>query len=174
MVEGGRRARLRRLWQTEPYLQGQVEVVERIRCREPRPEDRGAAAADLWPVSRIMHDLAGNVAEEVAAAVLDCQEPGYLADFIAQNTALRYEDKQADSGRAALRWCGCGSCNGFLARERDVLGYEREMEGKVRDELAQQQKEHDPAGPRSGSSAKRAGRRTRTTRSKNTVRSWRN
>ena len=31
--------------------------------------------------------------------------------------------------------------NGFLARERDVLGYERQMEGKVRDELAQQQKE---------------------------------
>ena len=28
MVEGGRRARLRRLWQTEPYLQGHVEVVE--------------------------------------------------------------------------------------------------------------------------------------------------
>ena len=31
--------------------------------------------------------------------------------------------------------------NGFLARERDVLSYERQMEGKVRDELAQQQKE---------------------------------
>ena len=40
MVEGGRRARLRRLWQTEPYLQG----------REPRPENRGPAAADLGPV----------------------------------------------------------------------------------------------------------------------------
>ena len=28
MVEGGRRACLRRLWQTEPYLQGHVELVE--------------------------------------------------------------------------------------------------------------------------------------------------
>ena len=86
-----------------------------------------------------MH-LAGNVAEEVTAAVLDCQEPGYLADFIAQNTALRYDDKQAIleelSPLVRLR-----KLNGFLARERDVLGYERQMEGKVRDELAQQQKE---------------------------------
>ena len=78
--------------------------------------------------------------EEVTAAVLDCQEPGYLADFIAQNTALRYDDKQAIleelSPLVRLR-----KLNGFLARERDVLGYERQMEGKVRDELAQQQKE---------------------------------
>ena len=28
MVEGGRRARLKRLWQLEPYLQGHVELVE--------------------------------------------------------------------------------------------------------------------------------------------------
>ena len=28
MVEGGRRARLKRLWQLEPYLQGQVETAE--------------------------------------------------------------------------------------------------------------------------------------------------
>ena len=72
--------------------------------------------------------------------MLDCQEPGYLADFIAQNTALRYDDKQAIleelSPLVRLR-----KLNGFLARERDVLGYERQMEGKVRDELAQQQKE---------------------------------
>ena len=84
--------------------------------------------------------LAGNVAEEVTATVLDSQDPGFLADFIAQNTALRYDDKQAIleelSPLVRLR-----KLNGFLARERDVLSYERQMEGKVRDELAQQQKE---------------------------------
>ena len=93
-----------------------------------------------WGLFQDYAHLAGNVAEEVTAAVLDCQEPGYLADFIAQNTALRYDDKQAIleelSPLVRLR-----KLNGFLARERDVLGYERQMEGKVRDELAQQQKE---------------------------------
>ena len=49
MVEGGRRARLRRLWQTEPYLQGHVEVVEES-AAVSRPENRGPAAADLGPV----------------------------------------------------------------------------------------------------------------------------
>ena len=139
MVEGGRRARLRRLWQTEPYLQGHVEVVEESAAVSHGPKTE-ALLRQTWGLFQDYAHLAGNVAEEVTAAVLDCQEPGYLADFIAQNTALRYDDKQAIleelSPLVRLR-----KLNGFLARERDVLGYERQMEGKVRDELAQKQKE---------------------------------
>ncbi len=139
MVEGGRRARLRRLWQAEPYLQGQIEPVE-----EGAPVSHGAKTEALlrqtWSLFHDYARLAGNVAEEVTAMVMDSQDPGFLADFIAQNTALRYEDKQAIleelSPLVRLR-----KLNGFLARERDVLGYERQMEGKVRDELAQQQRE---------------------------------
>ena len=138
-MEGGRRARLRRLWQTEPYLQGHVEVVEESAAVSHGPKTE-ALLRQTWGLFQDYAHLAGNVAEEVTAAVLDCQEPGYLADFIAQNTALRYDDKQAIleelSPLVRLR-----KLNGFLARERDVLGYERQMEGKVRDELAQQQKE---------------------------------
>ena len=139
MVEGGRRARLKRLWQLEPYLQGQVETAE-----EPEPVNHGpkteALLRQTWSLFQDYAQLAGNVAEEVVAAALDCQEPGYLADLIAQNIALRYDDKQAIleelSPMVRLR-----KLNGFLARERDVLGYQRQMEGKVRDELAQQQRE---------------------------------
>ena len=139
VMEGGSRARLRRLWQTEPYLQGHVEVVEESAAVSHGPKTE-ALLRQTWGLFQDYAHLAGNVAEEVTAAVLDCQEPGYLADFIAQNTALRYDDKQAIleelSPLVRLR-----KLNGFLARERDVLGYERQMEGKVRDELAQQQKE---------------------------------
>ena len=139
MVEGGRRARLKRLWQLEPYLQGQVETAE-----EPESVNHGpkteALLRQTWSLFQDYAQLAGNVAEEVIAAALDCQEPGDLADLIAQNIALRYDDKQAIleelSPMVRLR-----KLNGFLARERDVLGYQRQMEGKVRDELAQQQRE---------------------------------
>ena len=139
MVEGGRRARLKRLWQLEPYLQGHVELVEESETVSHGPRTE----APLRQTGTLFQDyaqLAGNVAEEVTAAALDCQDPGYLADLIAQNIALRYDDKQAIleevSPLMRLR-----KLNGFLARERDVLGYQRQMEGKVRDELAQQQKE---------------------------------
>ena len=116
-----------------------MEVVEESAAVSHGPKTE-ALLRQTWGLFQDYAHLAGNVAEEVTAAVLDCQEPGYLADFIAQNTALRYDDKQAIleelSPLVRLR-----KLNGFLARERDVLGYERQMEGKVRDELAQQQKE---------------------------------
>ena len=139
MVEGGRRACLRRLWQTEPYLQGHVELVEENAgvSNTPRTE---ALLRQTCGLFQDYAQLAGNVAEEVTATVLDSQDPGFLADFIAQNTALRYDGKQAIleelSPLVRLR-----KLNGFLARERDVLSYERQMESTVRDELAQQQKE---------------------------------
>ena len=139
MVEGGRRARLKRLWQLEPYLQGHVELVEESEAVSHGPRTE-ALLRQTWTLFQDYAQLAGNVAEEVVAAALDCQDPGYLADLIAQNIALRYDDKQAIleevSPLMRLR-----KLNGFLARERDVLGYQRQMEGKVRDELAQQQKE---------------------------------
>ena len=78
MVEGGRRARLKRLWQLEPYLQGQVETAE-----EPEPVNHGpkteALLRQTWSLFQDYAQLAGNVAEEVVAAALDCQEPGRLA-----------------------------------------------------------------------------------------------
>ena len=139
MVEGGRRARLKRLWQLEPYLQGHVELVEESETVSHGPRTE-ALLRQTWTLFQDYAQLAGNVAEEVTAAALDCQDPGYLADLIAQNIALRYDDKQAIleevSPLMRLR-----KLNGFLARERDVLGYQRQMESKVRDELAQQQKE---------------------------------
>ena len=139
MVEGGRRARLKRLWQLEPYLQGHVELVEESETVSHGPRTE-ALLRQTWTLFQDYAQLAGNVAEEVTAAALDCQDPGYLADLSAQNIALRYDDKQAIleevSPLMRLR-----KLNGFLARERDVLGYQRQMEGKVRDELAQQQKE---------------------------------
>ena len=139
MVEGRQRAHLRRLWQTEPYLQGHVELVEENAgvSNTPRTE---ALLRQTCGLFQDYAQLAGNVAEEVTATVLDSQDPGFLADFIAQNTALRYDDKQAIleelSPLVRLR-----KLNGFLARERDVLSYERQMEGKVRDQLARTQRD---------------------------------
>lgn len=69
MVEGGRRARLKRLWQTEPYLQGHVELAEEGEAMGgPRTEALLRQAQSLF---QDYAQLAGNVAEEILAAVID-------------------------------------------------------------------------------------------------------
>ena len=92
IMEGKSRARLRRLWQTEPYLQGNVE-----------PLREGRARISEFQLEALLRQTCGNFAEyaslaprlgeEVSAVVMDDRDPGHLADFIAQNISLRYQDK---------------------------------------------------------------------------------
>ena len=143
MVEGVCRARLRRLWQTEPFMQGNVEQLEEQSVseafrRSPRTE---ALLRQTWNLFSEYAALATALPEEVTTKVMDCRDVGYLADYITQNIPLRYDDKQEILEELAP-FIRLRKLNGFLARECNVLGFEREMEGKVRDELAQAQKDH--------------------------------
>ena len=142
MVEGSRRARLRRLWQTEPFLQANVEPLEETPVSEAAAGSRRTEALlrQTWNLFGEYAGLAGSLAEEVVTTVMDCQDVGYLADFIAQNINLRFGDKQEileeESPFLRLR-----KLNAFLVRECSVLGFEHEMEGKVRDQLVRSQRD---------------------------------
>ena len=142
MVEGRRRARLRRLWQSSPYLQANIEELpseapaEPLR-RSPRTE---ALLRQTWNLFGEYAQLSGSVPEEVLAAEIDNREVGYLADFIAQNIPLRHTDKQEILEELAP-FVRLRKLNGLLARECNVLSFEHEMEGKVRDQLIRTQRD---------------------------------
>ena len=142
MVEGRQRARLRRLWQVTPFLQANVELLEEEPVSEafqksPRTE---ALLRQTWNQFSEYVELVGSMPDEVISAVMDCRDVGYLADFIAQNIAVRHTDKQEILEEMAP-FVRLRKLNGFLARECNVLGFEHEMEGKVRDQLARSQRD---------------------------------
>ena len=142
MVEGRSRARLRRLWQTEPFLQGNVEEIEETPVseafqRSPRTE---ALLRQSWNLFSEYAELVNSIPEEIITKVADCDDVGYLADFIAQNIALRHMDKQEILEEMAP-FVRLRKLNGFLARECNVLGFEHEMEGKVREQLTRSHKD---------------------------------
>ena len=89
-------AHLRRLWQTEPFLQANVEAVPEEAASEamrksPRTE---ALLRQTYALFGEYAQQANGVPEEVVTTVMDSRDPGFLADYIAQNIALRYTDKQ--------------------------------------------------------------------------------
>ena len=142
MAEGETRARLKRLWQTTPYLQANVEAIPEEEespsfTRSPRTEALLRQTINLFGEYA---QQAGGVPEEVQTTVLDSRDLGYLADYIAQNINLRAEDKQEilEELNPYLR---LKRLNRILAHENDVLSFEREMEGKVRSHLEQSQRE---------------------------------
>ena len=140
MMEGRTRAKLRRLWQTEPYLQGNVEPIRELKSRISAFQLEALLRQTYANFSEYA-SLAPRLGEEVSSAVMEDRDPGHLADFIAQNIALRYQDKQAilEESRPVLR---LRKVNELLARESEVLGFEQELEGKIRREIGEVQREH--------------------------------
>ena len=140
MMEGRSRARLRRLWQTEPYLQGNVEPIKELKSRIPDFQLEALLRQTYMNFNQYAA-LATRMSEDITAAVMDDHDPGHLADFIAQNIVLRHEDRQMilEEERPIIR---LRKVNELLVRETEVLGYEQELEGKIRQQMGDVQKDH--------------------------------
>ena len=140
MMEGRSRARLRRLWQTEPYLQGNVEPVKELKSRISDFQLEALLRQTYTNFSEYA-SLATRMSEDISAAVMDDRDPGHLADYIAQNIVLRHQDRQLilEEERPIPR---LRKVNELLARETEVLGYEQELEGKIRQQMGEVQKDH--------------------------------
>ena len=138
LVDGFCRAKLCRLWQTEPYLQANVEELGETEVRQsPRVEALLRRTAILFGAYA---ELVGGVSDAARAMVLESRDPGALADFIAHNCDFRYHEKQEvlEERDPSQR---LKHVNELLARENEVLSLQKEMEGKVRQELERGQRE---------------------------------
>ena len=130
IVEGRQRAKLRRIWQREPYLQAQVELID-----EPQAVRVGTRTEALLRQTYANFgeyvELTQNQTAEILATAFGCTDPGYLADFIAQHAIIRYQDRQSilDERKPLPR---LRRINEILRRETEVIALEQEIEGKVR------------------------------------------
>ena len=140
IMEGKSRARLRRLWQTEPYLQGNVEPLREGRTRISEFQIEALLRQTCANFAEYAA-LAPRLGDEITAVVMDDRDPGHLADFITQNIMLRHQDKQTilEELRPLTR---LRKVNELLAREIEVLSFEHELEGQIRREMGEVQKDH--------------------------------
>ena len=141
MIEGKSRARLTHLVQREPYLQGTVELLEDEKIPPKSTLMTEALLRQCYAVFSDYHEAAPRMTSEVLTTVLSSRDPGYLADYIAQNINLRYQDKQEilEELRPLER---LKNLNTLLSRELEVIGIEQDLEGKVRERLAKIQKDY--------------------------------
>ena len=140
MMEGKGRAKLRRLWQTEPYLQGNVEPIREMKARVS-DFHLEALLRQTYANFAEYASLAPRLGDEISVTIMDDRDPGHLADFIAQNIMLRHQDRQAvlEELRPMPR---LRKVNELLAREAEVLNCEQELEGKIRREMGEVQRDH--------------------------------
>ena len=140
MVEGSSRGRLLTLGQTSPFLQGEVEVLEvpEHRRNTPRTEALIRSAYELFETYA---ELSPRMTGDVLISVLASEDPGYIADYIAQNIAMRASDKQGilEELRPVRR---LEKLTHVLSREVAILELEHEMQSKVREQLTSNQRDY--------------------------------
>ena len=140
MVEGVSRGRLCQLVETNPYLSAEVEEIpgEAPVKRSARTE---ALVRQTYELFETYIELAPKMTPDILLSVLSSEDPGYIADYIAQNLPMRTGDKQAilEELRPVRRLEKL--CQN-LRREVEILELEQEMQGKVRDQLTRSQRDY--------------------------------
>ncbi|MBR5533336.1 MAG: endopeptidase La, partial [Ruminiclostridium sp.] len=143
MVEGQFRARLHNLTQVDPFLVADIEQVEILDEVPSRNNTLRAEAAirQSYELFDRYSELSPKVAtNEMLMNIMSSEDPGYIADFIAQNISMRVLDKQSilDELRPVQR---LQKMNRLLRREVDILEMEQNIQRRVQENMTQHQKD---------------------------------
>ncbi|MEG1239924.1 MAG: endopeptidase La [Oscillospiraceae bacterium] len=140
MVEGVARGKLCSLLQTAPYLTAQVEElpVQKSVKKSSRTE---ALIRQVYALFETYSELTPRVTPDVLLNIFASDDPGYIADYIAQNIGMRVEEKQEiledlkPVHRLERLYRG-------LQREVQVLQLEEDVQKKVHTQMSQSQKDY--------------------------------
>jgi len=139
MVEGEARGMLLQLTQEEPYLKADVQKLEEHAFRDSaKTEALMRATYDLF---QTYTELAPKVSPDLLIHVLASQDPGYIADYIAQNIPMRNADKQIilEEMRPVRR---LERLFKLLEREVEILALDTDIQNKAREQMAGQQRDY--------------------------------
>lgn len=141
MVEGEERGWLRGVIQQEPYLIAEVEEIQpqpQTGKNTPRTE---ALIRQVYECFQQYGEMAGKLTPDLFLHVLSHEEPGYIADYIAQNIIMRTGDKQSilEELNPIRR---LEKLYRTLRREVEILDFEHGIQEKVRDGISQSQKNY--------------------------------
>lgn len=139
VVRGMRKGRIKRLWQTHPFLQANVVLLEdELPVRMTSRVE--AVMRQTYLLFGEYRDMVPELSDEIVATVLDCDDPGKLADYIGYTINLRHTDRQRilEEMHPVKR---LKLVNEILTHELDVISLEVEMEKKVRDRVGRVQKD---------------------------------
>ena len=141
MVEGRYRARLLELVKTKPWLLASVQTIDALAETMRNTPRNEAVVRQTYDLFQRYGELSEGFSPDLMLNVFTSEDPGYIADYIAQNIPIRTEDKQLilDELRPVRR---LEKMNQILARELQVLTVERDLESKIRDHMNQAQREY--------------------------------
>ena len=141
MVEGHARGRLARLVHAQPYLQAEVCEIALQDVPARGSAKNEALMRATYELFQRYTELAPKVSPDLLIHVLASQDPGHIADYIAQNIPMRNSDKQAilEELRPVRR---LEKLHRLLEREVEILSLDAEIQSKAREQIADHQRDY--------------------------------
>ena len=140
LVEGLQRAYLKRILSDKKYFYAEVEPVSVLTLEKttPRVEALVRKSVSLFDS---YSSITGNVTKEAVIAIYSATDPGYIADYIAQNMYMKPEKKQQILETAAPVKRLELICD-MLLSEIEVIEIEHQIDERLRGRLERQQRDH--------------------------------
>lgn len=136
IVHGLQRIRMRKLIQTDPFLRAEIEVLEEAPGQGKQFE---ATINQLQDQARALIEATPNVPEQALTVLMNIDDPGNLADFLAANLDLDVAEKQdlleelSVANRARL-------VHRHVSRQLDLAQLQQKIQQDVQSSIGQSQR----------------------------------
>jgi ATP-dependent Lon protease len=137
LLQGVARVRAVQILQETPSLRVRVERVDDVVEPSTELEGLSRAAVDLF---QKIAALSSNIPQELVGALSGIPNPGSLADFIAANTNLKPEQRQAILAEANVT-SRLRILTDFLGHELSIVEVGSQIESQVRGDMDKRQRE---------------------------------
>jgi len=137
VVEGLTRGVVSEFTQTAPFFQ--VRAHARIDSKD-KPLEIEALMRGVTSQFERYARLSRSIAPEAFMLVMSAEEPGRLADLVAQHLQLRVEERQAILDAAPKD--RLEKLSGILTKEINILELERKIQNRVRKQMEKSQREY--------------------------------
>ena len=139
LVEGQSRGVLERITRREPCLRASVRLVEE-KPEQPSTENEALMQTAREYFGEFVRS-SQRVSQETATAILECTEPGTLADLIAANILNGSQERQEileilDPCQRLERICA------ILLRETELADVEKQVQARVKKQVERNQKDY--------------------------------
>ena len=140
LVEGQYRARLADMVQTDPYLFARLEKLEDGTYNAALPRVQ-ALLRQGHTLYEQFAELGAKIPQESLMQLLASKDPGYVADYIGQNTTIDYAEKQKILEQThPVRRLELAAA--LLAKELDILRLENDISEKVQENVNKGQRDY--------------------------------
>ena len=140
MVEGRTRARIVTVEEEEKLMMAAVQPLANVQSRISRQKTQAMIRTLRDRFDEYINYMP-NVSSDIVLKVATEEDPGYLSDYITQNVALAYNQKQEvlEELRPIKRM---EKITRLLSREIEILSIEADIQEKLRVQIDKSQKEY--------------------------------